>query len=42
MRKFVQWQMSDSSISLAPGFSPVIGGANDQNRFNGFPAPQSR
>jgi len=28
--------MSDA-ISLTPGFSPVMAGQADQNRFNGFP-----
>ena len=26
-----------SPLSLAPGFSPVIAGKNEENRFNGFP-----
>ena len=25
-----------NAISLTPGFSPVIAGVEDQNRFNGF------
>ena len=26
-----------NAISLTPGFSPVTGDANPENRFNGFP-----